>query len=82
MYNIILKKPAKKFLKKLDKNNQIQIIKKLENLKTNPELGKPLTENLAGLWRLRIDKFRVLYRIKDQQLIIEVLKIGHRKKIY
>lgn len=82
MYNVILKKPAKRFLKKLDKNNQIQIIKKLENLKTNPELGKPLTENLAGLWRLRIDKFRVLYRIKDQQLIIEVLKIGHRKKIY
>jgi len=82
MYKLIFKKPAKRFLKKLDKTNQIQIIKKIKKLQTNPKLGKPLLENLAGLWRLRIDKYRILYRIKNKHLIIEVLKIGHRKNIY
>ena len=82
MYRIIFKSPAKRFLKKLDNSTQQIIIKKLKKLKENPRLGKPLIANLSGLWSLRIDKYRVIYQIKDEELIIIVLNIGHRKDIY
>ena len=82
MYEIILKKQAEKFLKKLDTHNQELIIKKLKQLKLNPKLGKPLQANLTGLWRLRIDKYRAIYQIRNQELVISVLGIGHRKNIY
>lgn len=82
MYFVTLDKKAEIFLSKLDKFEQERILNKLDDLKDNSELGKPLTGNLAGLWRLRIGKYRVLYKIFNDQLIIVVLEIGHRKNIY
>ncbi|MBU4070247.1 MAG: type II toxin-antitoxin system RelE/ParE family toxin [Nanoarchaeota archaeon] len=82
MHKIILKKPAKRFLKKLDKYEQKRIINKLKELKQNPQLGKPLIGKLSGLWSLRVGKYRALYQILENELIILILNIGHRKKIY
>lgn len=82
MYGIILRNPAKRFFKKLDKDSQKEILKKLENLKRNPRIGKALTGNLRGLWRLRYNQYRIIYRIKDMELIIYILIIGHRKNVY
>ena len=80
MYRIILQKPADRFLKKLEKTEQRRVIKKLKELRENPYIGVPLVANLSGLWRLRMGDYRVVYQIKNEELIIMVLKIGHRKK--
>lgn len=83
MYEIRLQKPAKRFLKKLkDNEDKKRIIKKLRELENNPELGKPLTGKLAGLWSLRFGKFRALYQIRRGELLILILKLGHRKNVY
>ena len=82
MYSLNLDKNARTFLKKLDKFEQKRILNKLEDLKNNPKLGKPLTGNLAGIWSLRFGKYRALYRILNDRLIIIVLSIGYRKNIY
>ena len=54
----------------------------IDALKEDPELGKPLTVHLTGLWSLRIGDYRAIYQIDNNQLLIFVIKIGHRKKIY
>lgn len=82
MYNLIIQTSAEKFLKKLDKKNQERILNKFEDLKKNPELGVPLTGNLAGLWKLRIGDYRAIYQIKNSELLIFILRVGHRKNIY
>jgi len=82
MYEIIFRNPAKRFLKSLDNQFQKRILEKIEKLKNNPRIGKPLTGNLKGLWRLRQDNYRIVYRIRDQELIIYVLNIGDRGGIY
>jgi mRNA interferase RelE/StbE len=82
MHNIIFRNPAIKFLKKLDKNIQRKIISKIDSLKDIPRIGKPLTGNLKGLWRLRYDQFRIIYKINDTELKIYVLDIGNRDNIY
>ncbi len=82
MYSVFLQKQPKIFLKKIDKKERNRIIDKLKDLANNPELGKPLTGKLAKLWSLRIGDYRVLYQIRRDELLIFVLKIGHRKNIY
>lgn len=76
---------AEKQFLKLDKPIQKQIQKfilKLQNLENPRERGKSLVGNLIGFWRYRVGDYRILCRIIDQELIISVVEIGHRKEIY
>jgi mRNA interferase RelE/StbE len=49
----------------------------------NPRrVGKPLREPLAPLYSARRGEYRVLYRIEDQRLVIELVTIEHRRDVY
>lgn len=52
-------------------------------LRENPRrLGKPLREPLAPLYSARRGEYRVLYRIIDERLVIEIVSIAHRRDAY
>lgn len=52
-------------------------------LRENPHrVGKPLREPLAPLYSARRGEYRVLYRIIDRRLLIEVVSITHRRDAY
>jgi mRNA interferase RelE/StbE len=53
----------------------------LMHIVTEPESGKTLKDDLAGLRSYRISRFRIIYRISSKQ-IIDVVAIGPRKTIY
>jgi mRNA interferase RelE/StbE len=40
--------------------------------------GAPLAGNLAGFRKLRIGDYRVVYQVREQQVIVFVLAVGHR----
>ena len=82
LYQVNIDREPLKFLKKLDKNEREIVFKKIEKLSKNPEMGKSLTGNMVGIHSLRIGKFRVLYRILNERLIVIVIDIGHRKNVY
>ena len=44
--------------------------------------GKGLTGDLAGYWRYRIGDYRLLVEIRDEQLVIVAITLGHRSDIY
>lgn len=46
------------------------------------EIGDPLKGELAGLWRYRVDNYRVICDIRDEALVVLVIRIGHRREIY
>ena len=77
---------AAKELRKLDKQAQSEILKYLrERIATNDDprrFGKPLSRNLAGLWRYRIRDYRLICNIEDDKLIVLVLRTAHRKDVY
>ncbi|MFA7255282.1 MAG: type II toxin-antitoxin system RelE/ParE family toxin [Candidatus Omnitrophota bacterium] len=54
----------------------------IEKLKENPYQFKPLSGPLKGLRSAKTFSFRILYRIVDQQLIVMVITIEHRKQAY
>ena len=45
-------------------------------------IGRPLREPLAPLFAARRGEYRVIYRIIDQRLIIEVVSVVHRRDAY
>ncbi|MBS5857522.1 MAG: type II toxin-antitoxin system RelE family toxin [Clostridia bacterium] len=85
-YNVVFTDKAKKQLKKIDKHIASLIIGWLEkNIEgcENPRIhGKGLVENKSGQWRYRIGDYRVLCEINNQEIIVLVLEVGHRREIY
>ena len=78
-------KNALKQLKKLDKSVSIKILKKLKEIETleNPrDEGKALMNNLAGFWRYRVGRYRIICKIKDNELIILVVGVKNRSEAY
>lgn len=52
-------------------------------LAENPKrVGKPLRAPLAPLWSARRGDYRILYRIEDQRLVVQVVTIEHRRDVY
>jgi len=52
-------------------------------LRENPRrVGKPLREPLAPLYAARRGEYRVLYRIVDRRLVIEIVTVAHRRDAY
>lgn len=75
-----------KDFKKLDKYT-MKIIKSWINKNLvdceNPRAkGKGLTANRSGQWRYRIGDYRLICEIKDDELIILALTVGHRREVY
>lgn len=44
--------------------------------------GKGLTADLTGYWRYRVGDWRVLVEIRDTELVIVAITIGHRSEVY
>ena len=68
-------------LRRLDPPVQRQLIRTLRaRLAVDPKAyGEPLRGPLAGLWKLRVGEYRVIYRLTEQRVDVLVLKIGiHR----
>ena len=85
-YKVLFTDRSKKQLKKLNKNISFFIIAWIEkNISdcTNPRVfGKALLADKKGLWRYRIGDYRLICEIQDNNIIILILEIGHRKDIY
>jgi mRNA interferase RelE/StbE len=85
-WTVKLSETALKTLEKVNKPEQLRIrqfIKEsLGNLDNPRSSGKALQGNLKGLWRYRVGDYRLVCKIYNNELVIMVLEIGHRKDIY
>ena len=84
VYQIKFRDSAKKEFSKLEKNLQIRIYNFLENrVKGNPHLLKEsLLGNKRGLWKYRVGDYRLVCQILDDELIVLVVGVGHRRECY
>jgi len=69
-----------KEIRGLDKGLRERFYKGLEKLVVNPSIGKPLQYDFKGCRRVRIDPFRVIYKVKEDTIF--VLAFEHRGLVY
>jgi mRNA interferase RelE/StbE len=89
-YKLTFKEGVEKDLSKLSHAQEMLVLKQFQKLKTSPELGKPLGNkagyNLSGCKKIYVDKkkIRIVYRIIDNEIIVEVIVVGKREdmKVY
>lgn len=85
-YKVEVTERFKKEFRKLDKYTQ-KMLRSWININLvdceDPRLrGKGLTANRSGQWRYRIGDYRLICEIKDNELIILALTVGHRRDVY
>jgi len=84
-WTVELTSTAKKELKKIDKAQAQRIVSYLRelSLRVDPRSsGKPLTGKFRHYWRYRVGDYRIISEIRDGELIIVAVSIGHRKNVY
>ena len=85
-YTVEYTSKALKSLKKLDKPVLLMIKSWIEkNLigTTEPRRhGKGWTSNRSGQWRYRVGDYRIIADIEDEKLIILVVEVEHRSRVY
>ena len=81
-YSIRFKSSVKKDLRSIPKQDVLRILTALKSLTEDPRPSnsKPLTGRDA--WRLRVGKYRAIYTINDKEIVIELIKIAHRKNVH
>ncbi len=82
-YKVVWREQAQQAFRRLDKTIQKQVQRTVDRLAENPRPGQ--ATRLVGdprTWRVRSGDWRILYEIRDDQLIVLVLDIGHRSKAY
>lgn len=85
MWKLKFSKRADRQLSKMDSGVRRIIVSWLANNIDNCDnpraRGKGLTDNHSGEWRYRIGDYRILCEIKDEELIVLAIEIGHRRDI-
>jgi mRNA interferase RelE/StbE len=83
---IEVKKKALNELSKINKNDRVKIgiflNETLKNLDNPRQYGKALEGKFKGLWRYRVGNYRIICDIRDNELVIIAVEIGHRSKVY
>jgi mRNA interferase RelE/StbE len=85
-WTIEFEEKAKRDLARVDKPIQREIKRFLDTRVIPSEdpkaFGHALTGDLTGLWRYRVRDYRIICRIENDKLVVLIIAIGHRSKIY
>lgn len=77
---------ALKQLRKLDRSSANRILTWLDERIVSAhdprQWGKELKGELSGLWRYRVGDYRVICQLRENQMIVLVVRVGHRKNVY
>lgn len=82
-FDLRFKTSVAKDLRGVPKADLSRILRRIESLRDEPR--GPGSEKLAGpaeLYRVRQGAWRIVYSIHDAQVIVEVVKVGHRAQVY
>ena len=81
-YRLTFKKSVTKDFRSIPTNDVSRILKCIEGLADNP---RPVgSEKLSGQERFRVRQgvYRIIYEIWDEELVVIVVKVGHRREVY
>lgn len=85
-YTVEYSEKARKCLRNLDQATRVLIKswidKNLVDCEDPRRFGKGLTANRSGQWRYRVGDYRILVNISGRQLLILVIDIDHRSRVY
>lgn len=82
-YRVELSKSAEKALFKLPKAAIQKVVAAIRGLALNPyPAGCRKLAGEANVFRIRVKNYRIIYEVHKREILVVVLKIGHRRDVY
>src|SRR5207247_720133 len=81
-YRLVYESGAEQLASRLAPDVKPLVKRAIERLRNNPHLGKELRFELAGYRSLRSRRYRVIYRVRDSERVVEVHYFGQRREVY
>ncbi|WP_428624004.1 type II toxin-antitoxin system RelE family toxin [Sedimenticola sp.] len=81
-YELVFKKSVAKDLRSIPNKGVARILKRIEALRDDPRGEGCVKLSAQERYRVRQGIYRIVYEIRDHQLVVMVVKIGHRSEIY
>ena len=81
-YRVAFRKSVAQDLRRIPNRDLRRILATIESLSEEPR--PPGTEKLSGQerYRVRQGNYRIIYEINDDEVVVVVVKVGHRKDVY
>ena len=81
-FSIRIKESAAKELRRVANPDRTRIVSAVDRLAETPHLGAALKGDLRGLRRLRVGDYRIVYEIRDEELVVLAVRVAHRRDAY
>lgn len=82
MYDLKVATSAKSDIKRLPAKIKKATIAVLRELRIDPSIGKPLKRELTGKHTFSIGNYRIVYKIREKENVVEILKVRPRHVVY
>lgn len=83
MYALRLKRSVQGDFKRIGQEAAKKVLDAIrKDLLTNPRAGKRLKGKEGVLWSHRVGDYRIIYTFNDEELVLLVVRVGHRKEVY
>lgn len=81
-YSVGIKASAAKALRRIAAPDRRRLIEAIDRLAQEPHAGGVLKGEFAGLRRLRVGPYRIVYESQQRELTVLVVRIGYRREVY
>lgn len=81
-YKIVFKKSVAKDLRAIPSADIKRILEKIDSLAENPRGDGCIKLSAQERYRVRQGFYRIVYEIRDEMLIVQVVKVAHRATVY
>jgi mRNA interferase RelE/StbE len=84
VWKVEIERKAQKSLKKIPDPYKTNLIEQIDHLTSDPRPKgcTKLKGSSPELWRVRVGTYRIVYQIKDDKLLVLIIRIGHRSDVY
>lgn len=81
-FEVSVKQSVARDLRRIPKKDVARILRRIESLAREPR--PPGVEKLSGQekYRIRQGVYRIIYEIRDEELVVVIVKVGHRRDVY
>ncbi len=81
-YSVRIKGSALKALRRIREEDRLRLVEAIDRLATEPHAGGLLKGEFAGLRRIRVGRYRIIYEAMDRELVVLVVRVADRRDAY
>lgn len=81
-FELVFKRSVKKDFRRIPKKDVQRILTRIDALAREPHPSGAEKLSAQGRYRVRRGVYRILYEINDEELVVVVVKVGHRRHVY